>query len=58
MHMKMLSAKWRPFCLDLNVLRIWDQYSSASNGHQSDMPYWTYHNETTVLSALMLQALH
>ena len=22
MHLKMLSAKWRPFCLDLNVLRV------------------------------------
>ena len=22
MHLKMLSAKWRPFCLDLNVLSI------------------------------------
>ena len=23
MHLKMLSAKWRPFCLGLNVLHVW-----------------------------------
>ena len=23
MHLKMSSAKWRPFCLGLNVLRLW-----------------------------------
>ena len=23
MYLKMLSAKWRPFCLGLNVLRLW-----------------------------------
>ena len=22
MHLKMSSAKWRPFCLDLNVLKL------------------------------------
>ena len=24
MHLKMLSAKWRSFCLDFNVLRFWN----------------------------------
>ena len=30
-HLKMSSAKWRPFCLGLNVLRIWKAYSKIFN---------------------------
>ena len=32
MHLKMSSAKWRPFCLGLNVLRGTKEYS--------DIQYW------------------
>ena len=28
MHLKMLSGKWRPFCLCLNVLTCWDQVTA------------------------------
>ena len=36
MHLKMLSGKWRPFCLGLNVLNIWGlvmPYDIAQPGH-------------------------
>ena len=39
MRLKMSSAKWRSFCLGLNVLKIGHQDSNPSNGHQSDMSY-------------------
>ena len=41
MHLKMSSAKWRPFCLSLNVLKLGYEYSSLNNGHRDDMPNFT-----------------
>ena len=38
MRLKMSSAKWQPFCLGLNVLKIGHQGSSSSNGHQMTCP--------------------
>ena len=44
-NFKMSSAKWHPFCLSLNVLKIGHRDSRTSNGHQSDhMPNWTCKN--------------
>ena len=42
--LKKSSAKWRPFCLSLIVLKIWHQASSPSSGHKGDMPYYGYEN--------------
>ena len=37
MHLKISSAKWRPFCLGLNVLKTWCHDSSSSNSCQGEM---------------------
>ena len=42
MHLKVSYAKWRPFCLGLNVLKIGHWDSSHSIGCQVDMPYWIW----------------
>ena len=39
MHLKMSFAKWRPFCLGLNVLKIHHQDSNPRNGHQGNLSY-------------------
>ena len=36
MHLKMSSAKWRPFCLGLNELRACDGYVDVHNPHTAD----------------------
>ena len=33
MGLKVSSAKWRPFCLGLNVLRCWSQVTYSKLGH-------------------------
>ena len=42
MHLKMLSAKWRPFCLGLNVLNcpMRTKFPSKSNEHFNDSESW------------------
>ena len=35
MHLKMSSAKWRPFCLGLNVLRQWLDTEQATSQYQN-----------------------
>ena len=48
MHLNMSSAKWRPFCLGLNVLRV--------NLSHSDMNNWTYEEwlQNTVHNAYLV----
>ena len=40
MHMKMSSAKWRPFCLDLNVLRWQDLRWHEGSTRPIDNMWW------------------
>ena len=43
MHFKMSSAKWRPFCFGLNILRIFMlKHSTALAPGQSDVPMQTH----------------
>ena len=39
-HLKVSSAKWRPFCLGLSVLKIRCQNSTSSDGCQGNMSYY------------------
>ena len=36
MHLKCVSAKWRPFCLDLDVSKCSDMNVPESDYYQSD----------------------
>ena len=57
MHLKMPSVKWRPFCVDLNVLKIWHADNSPSNGCQAAMTYYPFHNGTTLYTIWCPQRL-
>ena len=46
MHLKMASAKWRPFCLGLNALKVFQNYSSSVQIHlQVSYPRSRYLNQ-------------
>ena len=40
MHLKTSSAKWRPFCLGLNVLMAWHRTGTTTGWHNSLSPVW------------------
>ena len=46
MHLKMPSAKWRPFCLGLNVLMMWLTIKEWVNYSTSWYPFGTAHVRT------------
>ena len=53
MHLKLSSAKWRPFCLGLNVLKMlsvkWRPFCPGryelNGSHESTMHWWYSHNK-------------
>ena len=59
MHLKMLSGKWQPFCLGLNVLRSepWWSRSVMPYGVWSTMEFmghwvqWVYHHRLTLINS-------
>ena len=57
MHLKLASAKWRPFCLGLNVLKIGNQRSSSSKGCQGDLSYSAKMLYDTFIIYVMLKNL-
>ena len=42
MHLKILSAKWRPFCLDLNELRVNRKWKLSFPVSVASVPKWCY----------------
>ena len=47
MHLKMLSEKWQPFCLGLNVLTNWGTYNFINRKNST---YLTYQDEGRLLT--------
>ena len=45
MHLKMSSAKWRPFCLGLNVLNINMAYLIPMTSYHISRGYWQYSSD-------------
>ena len=58
MHFKMLSAKWRPFCLWLNVLNKQHSGEGRRSATHRFLCYWQVHLNTTIIQCDIACTLH